>query len=92
MNQPFMKRLTLSNDTSQTTGHVIWARTCIFNYMVVVVRRKYIPPLCDMAQDILIQTSARIDPDTEPTRKYDFCKLTLDTAHAINSCKKTYTL
>jgi len=91
-NETFMKRLSLSSDSSQNSGYIIYARTCTFNYMVIVIRRKYIPPLCDMGQDILIQASGKIENDSESTNKLDFCKLTLDTAHSINSIKRNYTI
>mmetsp|Transcript_38156 Transcript_38156/g.32280 ORF Transcript_38156/g.32280 Transcript_38156/m.32280 type:complete len:110 (-) Transcript_38156:111-440(-) len=53
--------------------------------MVVILRRKFIPPLCDMGQDILIQASGLIGKDAEPSGKFDFVKLCMDTCHSVNT-------
>mmetsp|Transcript_83357 Transcript_83357/g.258875 ORF Transcript_83357/g.258875 Transcript_83357/m.258875 type:complete len:887 (-) Transcript_83357:18-2678(-) len=53
-NGPYMKRMNRTNDIASWDGWEFFVRSHEHVYACVLFRREYIPPLCDMAQDLAV--------------------------------------
>merc|ERR1719229_465955 len=54
VNSAYMKRMNRSNDIAAWDGWEFFIRSKDNAFACVMFRREYIPPLCDLAQDIAV--------------------------------------
>jgi len=59
----YTKKWNLSSDKAQWTCWEVHIRTTTYDLFVTVLRRKYIPPLMDIFQDIVCISNYPFNPD-----------------------------
>lgn len=73
VNGSYMKRMNRSNDVAAWDGWEFFVRSKEFAFACVLLRREYIPPLCDITQDVAVLLRCPAQ-----SMNQDMCEVLLD--------------
>eukprot|EP00747_Dinoflagellata_sp_TGD_P098217 gnl/TRDRNA2_/TRDRNA2_167378_c0_seq1.p1 gnl/TRDRNA2_/TRDRNA2_167378_c0~~gnl/TRDRNA2_/TRDRNA2_167378_c0_seq1.p1 ORF type:complete len:867 (+),score=164.80 gnl/TRDRNA2_/TRDRNA2_167378_c0_seq1:94-2694(+) len=79
VNSAYMKRMNRTNDIASTDGWEIFVRAKEYLIACILLRREYIPPLCDTSQDIAILLRCPAVPGIT----YETCEVLIDECRFI---------
>jgi len=95
--KPYVKKQNLVADKAQWVCWEVHLRTMLHDIYVTVCRRKFIPPLMDIFQDIICisQTDIKLDEDIDPSgKKYDMLthvhRPAIDSLHSLGKTNTIY--
>lgn len=82
-NEPYLKGNNLAQDISAWQGWWVKLRTPTLYIIVILLRRKFIPPLMEASQDIMIIGKASTDPE-------EIIRMIVDSLHSNQMLVKPY--
>ncbi|PFH38049.1 hypothetical protein BESB_003900 [Besnoitia besnoiti] len=89
--QPYIKRMNLTDDPASWSGWQLWVRTETHNIVCILLRRAYIPPLMDMAQDMsVIFRISYEDQKAYKVKDTDFLKEAEFAADSLSPLSQTH--
>jgi len=92
VNSSYMKRMNRTNDIASWDGWEIFIRSREYALACILLRREYIPPLCDTTQDIAIMLRCPADGINHQTCEalLDECRFIADTVSPVSSTQDVY--
>lgn len=72
-NRPYMKKMNLANDVASWSCWEMFIEDNDFTWAVIVLRRQYVPPVLDTAQDFILAMKCRSAKDRERKKNVEAC-------------------
>lgn len=73
VNNPYQKKMNRTNDIASWDGWEFFVRSKDYIFICIILRREYIPPLCDLVQDLALVLRCPAE-----NMKFDHCEILLD--------------
>jgi hypothetical protein len=92
VNNAYSKRMNRNNDVASWDGWEFFVRSEEYIFVCILLRREYIPPLCDNVQDIavLLRCPAANMRQDACEVMLDECRFVADTVASTAECKMPY--